>query len=308
MASVSLTRVIEKMKLENLTPEIDVKHVKITQPDINRPALQLTGFYDHFDNERVQMLGNVELAYLSGLTTERRKAMYDKLLSSKIPCIVFCRGQEPGEDVLALCCHYGVPCLSSAKPTSDVMAEVTRWLKAKLAPCISIHGVLVDVFGEGVLITGESGIGKSEAALELIKRGHRLVSDDVVEIRKVSDDTLVGTAPDITRHFIELRGIGIIDVKTLFGVQSVRETQNIDLVITLEDWNKDREYDRLGLTEEYTEFLGNKVVCHSIPIRPGRNVAIIVESAAVNHRQKQMGYNAAQELYRRVQENLKKNM
>ncbi len=167
-------------------------------------------------------------------------------------------------------------------------------------------GYLLTVYGVGVLIMGDSGIGKSEAALELIKRGHRLVTDDVVEIRKVSDDTLVGTAPDITRHFIELRGIGIIDVKTLFGVQSVRETQNIDLVITLEDWNRDDEYDRLGLTEEYTEFLGNQVVCHSIPIRPGRNVAIIVESAAVNHRQKQMGYNAAQELYRRVQENTKK--
>ena len=185
-----------------------------------------------------------------------------------------------------------IPVFITDKQTSSFSAELIRWMKVELAPCISIHGVLVDCYGVGVLIMGDSGIGKS----------------DVVEIRKVSDDTLVGTAPDITRHFIELRGIGIIDVKTLFGVQSVRETQNIDLVITLEDWNKDREYDRLGLTEEYTEFLGNKVVCHSIPIRPGRNVAIIVESAAVNHRQKQMGYNAAQELYRRVQENLKKNM
>ena len=172
-----------------------------------------------------------------------------------------------------------------------------RWLNVELAPCISIHGVLVDVYGVGVLIMGESGIGKSEAALELINRGHRLVTDDVVEIRKVSDDTLVGKAPDITRHFIELRGIGIVDVKSLFGVQSVRETQTIDLVINMEEWDKNREYDRLGLKEESTEFLGNKVVCHSIPIRPGRNLAIIVESAAVNHRQKQMGYNAAEELY-----------
>lgn len=186
------------------------------------------------------------------------------------------------------------------------MGELIRWLNVKLAPCISIHGVLVDVYGVGVLIMGESGIGKSEAALELIKRGHRLVTDDVVEIRKVSDETLVGSAPDITRHFIELRGIGIVDVKSMFGVQSVRETQNIDLVITLEDWSREKEYDRLGLEEEYTEFLGNKVVCHNIPIRPGRNLAIIVESAAVNHRQKQMGYNAAQELYKRVQENLAK--
>ena len=176
------------------------------------------------------------------------------------------------------------------------MAEIIRWLNVELAPTISIHGVLVDVYGEGVLITGESGIGKSEAALELIKRGHRLVSDDVVEIRKVSDETLVGSAPDITRHFIELRGIGIIDVKTLFGVEAVKNTQAIDMVINLEDWDKDKEYDRLGLEDHYTEFLGNKIVCHNIPIRPGRNLAIIVESAAVNYRQKKMGYNAAQEL------------
>ena len=199
---------------------------------------------------------------------------------------------------------YGVPCMVSEKTTSDLMAEIIRWLNVKMAPMISIHGVLVDVFGEGVLIMGESGIGKSEAALELIKRGHRLVSDDVVEIRRVSDETLIGSAPDITRHFIELRGIGIIDVKTLFGVESVKDTQSIDMVIKLEEWDKDKEYDRLGMEDQYTEFLGNKIVCHSIPIRPGRNLAIIVESAAVNYRTKKMGYNAAKELYKRVQANL----
>ena len=210
------------------------------------------------------------------------------------------------EDMLNLAHKYDVPILVTRNTTSAFMAEIIRWLGVQLAPCISIHGVLVDVYGEGVLIMGESGIGKSEAALELIKRGHRLVSDDVVEIRRVSDVTLVGSAPDITRHFIELRGIGIIDVKTLFGVESVKNTQSIDLVIKLEEWNRDKEYDRLGMEEEYTEFLGNKVVCHSLPIRPGRNLAVIVESAAVNHRQKKMGYNAAQELYRRVQENMAK--
>lgn len=210
----------------------------------------------------------------------------------------------PDEELLKQANETDTPVFSTEQKTSPFQAELIRWLNVELAPCISIHGVLVDVYGVGVLIMGESGIGKSEAALELIKRGHRLVTDDVVEIRRVSDDTLVGSAPDITKHLIELRGIGIVDVKTLFGVQSVRETQTIDLVITLEDWNKEKEYDRLGLEEEYTEFLGNKVVCHSIPIRPGRNLAIIVESASVNHRQKQMGYNAAQELYRRVQESL----
>lgn len=304
MYGVTITEIIKKMGFQNLTPELDTDKIVVSHPDINRPALQLTGFYDHFDNERVQLMGNVEMAYLSGLSKEHRMAMYDKLISSKIPCIVFCRGRKPEEEVLELCDHYGVPCLLSAKTTSDVMAETIRWLKAELAPCISIHGVLVDVFGEGVLLTGESGIGKSEAALELVKRGHRLVSDDVVEIRKVSDETLIGSAPSITKYFIELRGIGIIDVKALFGVESVKNTQTIDMVIQLEEWDKDREYDRLGMEDQYTEYLGNKVVCHKIPVRPGRNLAVIVESAAVNYRQKKMGYNAAQELYKRVQDNM----
>lgn len=302
--SVALKDLVEKMQLKNLTPDIDMEERRITVPDVNRPALQLTGFFDHFDSERVQVIGYVEYTYLQTLTEERKKELYVKLISYGIPCLIFSTDLRPDEQLLRVANENGVPVFSTPRKTSSFMAEVIRWLNVELAPCISIHGVLVDVYGVGVMIMGESGIGKSEAALELIKRGHRLVTDDVVEIKKVSDDTLVGTAPDITRHLIELRGIGIIDVKMLFGVQSVRETQTIDLVITLEDWNKDKEYDRLGLEEEYTEFLGNKVVCHSIPIRPGRNLAIIVESAAANFRQKRMGYNAAQELYRRVQENL----
>ena len=304
MYGVTITELIDKMKMRNVLPDIDTDKVVLSHPDVNRPALQLTGFFDHFDRERVQIIGYVEQAYINTLPREVRVERYDKLLSSEIPCVVYSRGQEPDEDMQDLCLHYQVPLMVSDKSTSDLMAEVIRWLKVKLAPCISIHGVLVDVFGEGVLIMGESGIGKSEAALELIKRGHRLVSDDVVEIRKVSDATLVGSAPDITKHFIELRGIGIIDVKSLYGVESVKDTQNIDMVIKLEDWDKDKEYDRLGLEDRYTEFLGNQVVCHNIPIRPGRNLAIIVESAAVNYRQEKMGYNAAQELYNRVQANL----
>ena len=282
---VTLTKIVEKMELRNLTPDVDMTQREVKIPDINRPALQLAGFFDHFDCERIQLIGYVEYTYLQTLEYEHKMKIYDTLLEYGIPCFIFCRNLQPDPEFLEKAVKNNIPVFITDKQTSSFSAELIRWMKVELAPCISIHGVLVDCYGVGVLIT-----------------------DDVVEIRKVSDDTLVGTAPDITRHFIELRGIGIIDVKTLFGVQSVRETQNIDLVITLEDWNKDREYDRLGLTEEYTEFLGNKVVCHSIPIRPGRNVAIIVESAAVNHRQKQMGYNAAQELYRRVQENLKKNM
>ena len=304
MASVKLESIIEKMKLENLTPDIDISKIKITQPDINRPALQLAGYFEHFEATRLQIIGFVEYSYIEGLPVARKKEIYERLLSCEIPAIVFCRELKPDELFTEIAEAHKVPLLMTKKATSAFMAEIIRWLNVKLAPCISVHGVLVDVFGEGVLITGESGIGKSEAALELIKRGHRLVTDDAVEIRKVSDETLVGSAPDITKHFIELRGIGIIDVKTLFGVSSVKDTQNIDLVIRLEDWDKDKEYDRLGLEEEYTEYLGNKVVCHNIPIRPGRNLAVICESAAINHRQKKMGYNAAQELYNRVQANL----
>ena len=304
---VKLSELAEKMELKNLTPTVELKGKEVSIPEVNRPALQLSGFFDHFDSDRVQIIGYVEYTYLQTLDYERKIKIYDELVTYKVPCIVYSRNLEPDKELIATAAKQDIPIFQTEKQTSGFMAELIRWMNVKLAPCISIHGVLVDVYGVGVLIMGESGIGKSEAALELIKRGHRLVTDDVVEIRKVSDETLVGSAPDITRHFIELRGIGIVDVKSMFGVQSVRETQNIDLVITLEDWSREKEYDRLGLEESYTEFLGNKVVCHNIPIRPGRNLAIIVESAAVNHRQKQMGYNAAQELYKRVQENLAKN-
>ena len=306
MPSISLAKIVEKMKLESLTPEIDIKGIKIKQPDINRPALQIAGFFEHYEATRLQIIGFVEYKYMMSLTEERKEEIYTKLLSYPIPCIVFCRELEPDELFLKKAIENNVPLFKTKKTTSAFMAEIIRWLNVKLAPCISVHGVLVDVYGEGVLIVGESGIGKSEAALELVKRGHRLVTDDVVEIRKVSDHTIIGTAPDITKHFIEIRGVGIVDVKTLYGVSSVRDTQNIDLVIKLADWNKDTEYDRLGLEEEYTEYLGKKVVCHNIPIRPGRNLAVICESAAVNHRQKKMGYNAAQELYQRVQNSLAK--
>lgn len=308
MYTVDLVQIIEKMNLENCTPSIDIKKIKVSQPDVNRPALQLAGFYDYFDSERVQIIGHVEHAYMKNVSKERRIDIISKLMDCRVPCIIFCRNLEIDEDLIKIAEEKGVPILRSSKTTSAFMAEIIRWLNVELAPRISIHGGLVDVYGEGILITGESGIGKSEAALELIKRGHRLVSDDVVEIKKVSDETLIGTSPDITRHFIEVRGIGIIDVKTLFGVESVKNTQAIDLVIKLEEWSKDKNYDRFGLDEQHIEFLGNQVVCHSIPIRPGRNLAVICESAAVNHRQKKMGYNAAQELYKRVTNKIQKNI
>lgn len=305
MKGVTVSKIVDKLKLNVFNPEVDLKK-KITRSDVNRPALQLTGFFEFFDQDRVQIIGTVEYTYLGNITSEQKRQVYNQFLSYDIPCVIFCRSLQPEEDFLAIASKKGIPVLGVEDATSTFMAELIYILNEELAPCISIHGVLVDVYGEGLLIMGESGIGKSEAALELIRRGHRLVTDDVVEIRKINERTLVGTSPDITRYFIELRGVGIVDVKNLFGVECVKEKMRIDLVIKLEDWRKDNDYDRLGLEEEYTEFLGNKVVCHSLPIRPGRNLAVICETAAVNHRQKKMGYNAAKELYKRVQDNLQR--
>ena len=300
MKGVQLTKMVQELELNNLTPEIDLSGIVIKTAEINRPALQLTGYLEHFANERVQIIGYVEYTYLMQLNEEERRFKYERFISSKIPCVIFSTMTRPSQDMIDLAVKYNVPTFVTERTTSSFMAEIIRWLGVQLAPCISIHGVLVDVYGEGILITGESGIGKSEAALELIRRGHRLVSDDVVEIKRVSKKSLIGTSPEVTRFFIELRGIGIIDVKNLYGVESVKMEQEINLVIQLEDWNKDADYDRLGLEEKYVEYLGNKVAAHTLPIRPGRNLAIIVEAAAINHRQKKMGYNAAEELYKRV--------
>ena len=306
MSGVGVAKVAQILDLCNFIPQMELKGHRIMIRDVNRPALQLSGYFEHFEQSRVQIIGTVEYTYLQQLDEKKKEAIYREFMAYDIPCVIFCRDLKPDEMFLKIAEESNLPVFGTKRSTSEFMAELIYCLSEQLAPCITIHGVLVDVYGEGLLIMGESGIGKSEAALELVRRGHRLVTDDVVEIRKINEHTLIGTSPDITRYFIELRGIGIIDVKTLFGVEGVKEKQQIDLVIKLEDWKKDNEYDRLGLEEEYTEFLGNKVVCHSLPIRAGRNLAVICEAAAVNHRQKQMGYNAAQELYRRVQENLTK--
>ena len=303
---LKLTAVIDKLNLINLTPEVPVEDIIITEPDIHRPALQLTGYFENFSADRIQVMGIQEHSYIKTLSQERKDEVFDAFLAKKMPAFIFTHGLQPDEVFKEKAVKYQVPLLSTEQQTAPLIAEILRWLNVQLAPCKSLHGVLVDCYGVGVLLTGESGIGKSEAALELIKRGHRLVTDDVVEIHKVSEVTLVGTAPEITRNFIELRGVGVVDIKTLFGVQSVIETACIDLVIKLKEWDQEEDYDRLGLNDEYIEILGNKVICHSIPIRPGRNLAVIVEAAAINYRQKKMGYNAAQELYKRVQDNLEK--
>ncbi len=298
---IYLDKFVKQMNLTCFTPEVDYSKKKITESDVNRPGLQLAGFFDYFDLGRVQCIGQVEKAYMNKMNLEEKVACYEALFSHPFPAMVLCRDIEPGDILRNIAVKHNVPIFGTAKPTSRFVAESIRWLNVELAPYMSVHGVLVDVYGEGVLITGESGIGKSETALELIKRGHRLVSDDMVIIRRVSDNTLVGSAPDITKHFIELRGIGIVDIKSMFGVSCVKDTQTIDLVINLEDWDRDKDYDRMGLEDSYIEYLGNKVVCHHLPVRSGRNLAIVVESAAVNFRQKKMGYNAAHALRDRIE-------
>lgn len=303
MGKISIASLVKQFELKNFVPELDCEEAYLTEPDINRPALQLTGFFDRFEPVRLQIIGIVEHVYLSGLSEDVRKERLKALFDTKIPALVICRGLKPFPEMIEYAHANKVPILGCDISTTELIGEVIKWLKVQLAPQMNIHGVLMDIYGEGVLITGDSGIGKSETALELVKRGHRLVADDAVEIKKVSAQTLIGTAPELIRYFIELRGIGIIDVRQMFGVEAIKAIQNIDLVIKLEIWNDKSEYERLGIDENYIEILGNKVVCHYIPVRPGRNLAMICEAAAVNHRQKKMGYNAAKMLSERVREN-----
>lgn len=304
MYTVTLLALIREFDLKLLSAQVDITDKALAHAEINRPALQLAGFYDYFDSDRLQIIGIVEYTYLQKMEVDQRKRTLQKMFSYKIPCLVICRDMEPFPEMLEYAETYDVPILGYQDTTTDFMGEVIRWLKVHLAPRITMHGVLVDIYGEGVLIMGESGIGKSETALELIKRGHRLVADDAVEIKRVSHQTLIGSCPEVIRYFIELRGIGIIDVRQMFGVESIKATQSIDLVIKLELWDEAKKYDRFGLREEFMDILGNSVICHAIPIRPGRNLAIICESAAINHRQKKMGYNAAQVLNERVMHNM----
>lgn len=309
MYSVTVEQMKEQLRLELITPDIELQHRKITECDVNRPALQLAGFFDYFDPTRLQIIGKVEHTYLEKMDEEERNKKIKRLMDyTDIPCIVICREEINVFPYMLECAiKNSIPILKTDMATSSFLAEANRWLHVELAPRLSMHGVLVDIFGEGVLITGESGIGKSETALELIKRGHRLVADDAVEIKKVSQRTLLGSAPEVIRHFIEVRGIGIVDIKQIFGVGAVKEAKNIDLIIKLEAWDQNKQYDRLGLSNEFTDIMGIKVVTNAIPIRPGRNVAIICETAAINFRQKKMGYNAAEALNERVMNNLQKN-
>lgn len=294
--SVSLNKIIKDNSFEVLFTPADTSHIYIASKDVNRPGLMLAGSDDFFDPKRVEFLGLSEFGYLNSLTPAKREASLSHFLEAKPACVIVTRGLEPMAELIPLAEKYGVPVLRSNDSTSGCMSSLIAYLGVELAERITRHGVLVEVYGEGILIVGDSGVGKSETAVELINRGHRLIADDAVEIRKVSAKSLVGTAPDNIRYFIELRGVGIINAKNIFGIGAVKMTEKINMIVKLEQWNNNKVYDRLGLEDEYTDVLGIKIPVTTVPVKPGRNLAIIIETAAMNNRQKRMGYNAAKEL------------
>ena len=306
---VSVKNIAQHFKLEVITEPSNIDKIKVKNSDIYRPGLQLAvDFFEHYDNTRLQLFGKVEIAYLGSLKADERKDTLDKLFSHKVPAVIVTRGLEVYPEVIESAKEYGIPVYRTQLGSSVFMGALIAWLNVELAPRITRHGVLVEVYGEGVLILGESGVGKSEAAVELLKRGHRLVADDAVEIKRVSAISVVGSAPEVIRHYIEIRGIGIVDVRKIFGMGAVKNSEKIDLIINLEHWNKDKSYDRLGMEDQTTEILGIKIPSITVPIRPGRNLAVIVEVAAMNNRQKKMGYNAAEELSERITKQMELNM
>lgn len=294
--TVPLKYIIEEFKLEVINAPDNLDEILISDNDLNRPGLQLKGFYEYFNSERIQVCGNMEFAFLGSISSEERSETVCRLFETKIPALVVARGHEIFPEVVEAAKKHGIPLLRTEESTTSFIAALIGFLNLHLAPRITRHGVLIEVYGEGILIVGESGVGKSETAIELVKRGHRLVADDAVEIRKVSNKSLVGSSPDNIRHFLELRGVGIINTRRLFGMGAVKVTEKIDLVVELEPWDPTKVYDRMGVDNEYTTIFGIKIPSLTIPIKPGRNLAIILEVAAMNNRQKKMGYNAAQEL------------
>ncbi len=298
--SVKLSAIVEEYNLKPVVTPDGCGDIEITVADVNRPSLQLAGFFEYFDPSRLQVIGMVEYTYLESLSSEERYKAAERLIKEPVPAIVFTRDMTPFPEVVECAKKYNRAVYISDYSTSRFMSAIILYLNVSLAPMTQLHGVLVEVYGEGILLLGESGVGKSETAIELVKRGHRLVADDAVEIRRVSNKSLVGSAPKIIRHFIELRGIGIVDVKRLFGMGAVKDTENINLVINLENWQQGKAYDRLGIDEQKTSILGIEVPSMTIPIKPGRNLAMIVEVAAMNARQRKMGYNAAEELNARI--------
>lgn len=303
-----LTKIIDEFELEKIYEPKNLEEMMVDNTDVNRPGLQMVGFFDYFDNSRIQIMGKVEFTYLEQLKVEERVQRVEMLMSQKIPALIITRGLQIFPEMLELAEKYNVPLLRSETGTSAFMSALIAFLNVQLAPRRTRHGVLVEVYGEGILILGESGVGKSETAIELVKRGHRLVADDAVEIKRVSDKTLVGSSPEIIRHFVELRGIGIIDVKEIFGIGAVKDTESIDMIIHLEPWEDGKQYDRLGMVDEFTNIMGINVPSLTIPVKLGRNLAVIVEVAAMNNRQKRMGYNAAVELNNRLMSQMESQM
>ena len=293
--SVALSKLVQEFHLTILHESTDYPSIRLTVEDVARPGLQLTGFFDHYEPMRLQVMGNVEMSYMAKQSEAERNRVYDRLFSYKFPAMLIARGIQPDEQLLAMAIKHNITLLSTEQRTSAITSGIITYLKEALAPRISRHGVLVEAYGEGVLITGESGIGKSEAALELVKRGHRLIADDAVEIRKVSSNSIMGTSPELIRNYIELRGIGIINVAKLFGIGAIKKDNEINLVINIVPWNTHENYDRMGLEDHYTEILGVNIPMYTIPLSPGRNLAMIIEVAAMNNRQRRIGYNAALE-------------
>ena len=293
--SVSLTTLVKEFHLEVVYAATDYEQIRLTVPDVARPGLQLAGYYDHFEPMRLQVIGNVEISYLQKMTEEERAITFDRLFSYRSPALLVARNIDPSAQCLEMAKKHNVTLLRSKEATSTIISDIIAWLKAALAPSITRHGVLMEVYGEGLLLIGDSGIGKSEAAVELLKRGHRLIADDAVEIRKISESALVGTAPQLIRNYVELRGIGIINVAKLFGMGAVRAENEINLVVNIVPWDQQKVYDRLGLEDQFMEILGVQIPMNTIPITPGRNLAVILEVAAMNNRQRKMGYNPALE-------------
>ena len=306
--SVPLTTIVKEFELQVVHAATDYESIQITVEDVARPGMQLAGYFEHFDPMRLQVLGNVEMSYLSKLSAQERSRILDRLFSYKFPALLITRNIPPDEICLEMAKKHNVTLLRSDEPTSTITSALISYLKSVLAPRVIRHGVLMEVYGEGVLIIGESGIGKSENAVELLKRGHRLIADDAVEIRKVSGTSLIGTAPKLIRNYVELRGIGIINVAKLFGMGAVKVDNDINLVVNIVPWDNHEVYDRLGLEDQYTEILGVKIPMNTIPITPGRNLAVILEVAAMNNRQRKFGYNPALEFTEQINQHFEENM
>ena len=298
--SISLAKLMDELKLEADYLPMDAAEIQVHHADVGRPGLPFVGFFSYFEPERIQLIGNAEYSYLRSISGEQWRDCVTKFLSHHPVAVIFAHGNRPSKEFVELAEYFEVPVLHTDEISSSFTAQALAFLNLSLAPCITRHGVLVEVYGEGVLILGDSGVGKSETAIELVKRGHRLIADDAVELRRVSAKTIVGSAPEIIRHYIELRGIGIVDIRRLFGMGAVKETEKVDMIIRLEPWVQGKMYDRLGLESEYTEIMGNSIPTTTIPVRPGRNLAIIIEIAAMNNRQKRMGYNTAEEFNKRL--------